>query len=464
MNEPVTKEELKKYPIKIIPIAKYISLASLVCILFIVPSTAWTFSDDFNDCSIADWTITGGGWTCETPWSDATNYTKNSGTNGLNAITKTGLSSADAYWEWEFKVNGNYGSDAYQKFYFDSSDTLSHYFSVNTPSNGTVATLAGSGFSYSKLITKDYIYKISIQKGGGNYIIKLYNASTLAVIDTTTTAITSEVIPDRIKFENKRISGFDWAELSLDNVRVNPEYPGVGYIIAPETVVLNSEASIYFNYSPVDPFGYSVDVYDPYNTKTSLSLSGLGYDGNVTYDTVGKTPGIYSVYLVSTNPNTGVQYYLGYDSMVVQSTVNVYGYTRDAILGSVLANTSVNFSQSGSWFNTTSDGTGYYSLTGMVSSYPIIVNASKTGYIHLDYTYTPTYDYNYSVDLYLWNTTYHTGDTGIEGLVVKSPFKTIVSGAAVNLWNTTQSWALTSDLNGYFSQILWVVLLGVFSV
>lgn len=429
---------------------KYIALF-LLLIAAISPASAWTFSDDFNDCNIADWTLSGS-WACGYPSADGTNFTYKSPetTAGTWEMTKTGLSAADAYWEFDINATGNYfgGARAYNRIYFDSTNSEEHYFVLTT-------TIDGVGFTYSKTLTQNYWYRLSIQKAGTNYIINRYNATNLTLIDTTTTPINVPVsAPDRIKFLSYSLNALYFANLRIDNVHVNPEYPGVGYVIAPETVTLNTEASIYFNYSPVTPFGYSVDVYDPYNTKTSISLLGLGYDGNVTYDTTGKTPGIYNVYLVSTNPDTGVQYFLAHDTMVVQSTVNVHGYTRDAILGNIITNASVNFTQSGSWFNTTSDGTGYYLLTGMVSSYPITVNASKIGYIHLDYTYTPTFDYNYSVDLYLWNTTFHTGDTGIEGVVVKSPFKNKVSGATVNLHNATQSWVLTSDINGYFAQTL----------
>jgi len=141
-----------------------------------------------------------------------------------------------------------------------------------------------------------------------------------------------------------------------------------------------------------------------------------------------------------------------YDLMEVEDVVSLYGLTYDAENGIILNSTYVNVSQSASWFNTTSSSTtAAYTLTSLVNSVALTMNASKTNFTHEAFSVTPPTTYSYEVDLYLFPTNRTLNGTSIvEGMAVDYPWQQGVGTATVNIYNATWSNTTTSNAFGYY--------------
>ena len=137
-------------------------------------------------------------------------------------------------------------------------------------------------------------------------------------------------------------------------------------------------------------------------------------------------------------------------------SVNINGTTYDAITGLALPNTDVHLSvpnywgnETTRWFNTTSNATGSYNLSGFLVDKTIFVNASKSGYIHNDFNVTPIYAGNYIMDLYLMPTDPCPGK--VCGLTLSYPWYQSLGSVNVTVSNTTFSnFTLSNTTTGYF--------------
>lgn len=422
-----------------------------------IHASAFEFEDNFNDCDVSDWELSAGSsWSAVStePSYDSTCYMNSSRTSGGTtyydyANKSLGISNP-VYWSWNQNRNGTSSSgNTLSILIFDGSKGVITNIGATLATVDDVGLTGYTSWTYPKA---DWV-TITVYENGANLVITGY-AQNGTVLNTQTIVAPSYTYKNII-YIKKITQGSVTSTVRLDNLVADTINPGFGIVTAPSTVNLNTNATISYSYGSQDTttFDYMVDVYDATATLTSLS-TGTSSSGNVTYNTVGGTEGTYLVYLVAEHKSTNVKYYLAYDTMFVDSNVAIYGYTRNAITGAVVGSANVNFSQLGTWYNTTSDANGFYTLSGMVSGYSVAINASKSGYVHFDYTYTPSYDYNYSVDLFLWDTSAHGGDTGVEGLTVSPPFRTAVGSATVNLWNSTTNWTETSGSSGYWSHTL----------
>jgi len=144
---------------------------------------------------------------------------------------------------------------------------------------------------------------------------------------------------------------------------------------------------------------------------------------------------------------------LGYDVTNMMEGVFIHGTTYNAETGQPLPNVSVVFTQGGKSYETTSDVNGTYNFeyqsgTGDITTNTtakfavdalIQVNASKSGYWHDNFSFTPLRSGTLTIDLYLLpnceNLT-HTGYT-IAGMTLSYPFHQAVGDASVHIENET---------------------------
>ena len=153
---------------------------------------------------------------------------------------------------------------------------------------------------------------------------------------------------------------------------------------------------------------------------------------------------------------------LAYDFCTLSNVIYITGKVWDAsnsdslVDGTLLDNVSLNWTQAGTIYNTTSDGAGRYEFTDPTTlleiewfqDVPITVHAEKTGYTHDDFTMTIIKAGRYTVDIYLVPTPNPYSKT-ISGLVADDIFHQAIPYAEVNLWNGVSNTTYT-NLWGYY--------------
>jgi len=195
-------------------------------------------------------------------------------------------------------------------------------------------------------------------------------------------------------------------------------------------------------------YNYHIRIY---STSTQIqSTQVTEASSTVSWDTTDESVGLYYAVLSRTDKTSGAYSELVYDIATLTEDVIIRGYAYDAQNETVLANVSMNFSQSSTWFNTTSNASGYYELTGITVNVEVNVNASFTNYTHENFTFTPLSAEIYTMDLYLINDTATYGNTTIGGIVYDYPLHQAIPNATVSIYNATWSDTNTSSTTGFY--------------
>jgi len=210
-------------------------------------------------------------------------------------------------------------------------------------------------------------------------------------------------------------------------------------------------ASITYAVTPFTPadYNYYIRTYE-INTGLVDTNSITANSGTTTESLDAWEPGSYYSLLVVVDKDDGTEYTVAFDVFDINNEVRFEGYTYDAENGTILNETNVNFIQSSSWYNDTSNATGYYELDGLSDSIEININASKTNFSHEVFTFTPLTSKLYTTNLYLFPTRSLNGTSIVEGMTVDYPLHQAVGNATVNLYNATWSNTTTSNAFGYY--------------
>ena len=210
-----------------------------------------------------------------------------------------------------------------------------------------------------------------------------------------------------------------------------------------ETISYTIDAADFGSYS------YHVRVYSTTEQIQSTQVSETS--SAVSWDTTDEDIGLYYAVLSRTDKSSGAYIELIYDIATLSNDIVIHGHIYDAQNETVLDNVSVNFSQASTWYNTTSNATGYYELTGLIATVEINVNASLVNYTHENFTFTPLAAEIYTMNLYLINDTAIYGNTTIGGVVYDYPMHQAVPTATVNIYNSTWSDTNTSSsITGFY--------------
>lgn len=216
-------------------------------------------------------------------------------------------------------------------------------------------------------------------------------------------------------------------------------------------------------YTPAD-YNYYIRTYEIntglVDTNTITANSGTMTESLDTWAT-----GSYYSLLTVVDKSDSSETTVAFDVFDINDEVRFEGYTYDAENGTILNETNVNFSQSSSWYNDTSNATALYELDGLSDSVQITLNASKTNFTHEDFTFTPPTAKLYTTNLYLFPTNRSLNGTSIvEGMTVDYPLHQALGSATVNLYNATWSNTTTSNAFGYYQFNLSGLVNGTYTV
>jgi len=205
-----------------------------------------------------------------------------------------------------------------------------------------------------------------------------------------------------------------------------------------------------------DEYYYWLWIADEDNNQQAY-ISLTAQSGTKYWDTTDVETGRYFVLLKASEKSGGDTSELAYDECNVHKQVWIEGTTYNARTGEVLGDVNVHFKQGSALsYSTTSNATtGEYQLTGLISEIETTANASKAGFTHNDFTFTPPTTGVYHVDLYLMPTDLPFSVIG--GVVQSYPFHQAISNATVNIWSGGWSNTTTTSNWGYyeFANISW---------
>jgi hypothetical protein len=202
----------------------------------------------------------------------------------------------------------------------------------------------------------------------------------------------------------------------------------------------------------IQDYTYRGQIIDIYGTeKTSWPIN--SQSGTHSVDLTDYTTGTYFLLLRATSRSTGQEYVFDVDHAEVNEEIWVTGKAYDAETGEPLAGVNVSIGQFGTTTSnvTVADGS-YVTVKGLYADNPITVNASKAGYTHNNFSFTPLGNGLKTVNLYLVPTTPNfTGAAAIGGLVYDVPYRQAVGGATVTIANGTwNSTTIANSTTGYY--------------
>lgn len=248
------------------------------------------------------------------------------------------------------------------------------------------------------------------------------------------------------------------AYLLQDSVSVSTDY----FFFAPP----GDSSSISFSSTTI-PIGtietitYSIDSpdYGTYNyyikvfstTEEIQSTAVTDSSGTVTWDTEDEDAGLYYAVIARTHKTTGAYSELNYDIATLSENLVIRGYVYDAQTETGLSGAHLNFSQGATWYNTTSNATGYYELDDIVVNVELYINASVASYTHENFSFTPLAAQVYEIDLYMFNVSLDCDNTSIAGVTYDYPMHQAVPSATVGIYNGSWSDTTTSSsVTGFY--------------
>lgn len=135
--------------------------------------------------------------------------------------------------------------------------------------------------------------------------------------------------------------------------------------------------------------------------------------------------------------------------------VSINGTVYNAMTGGTISGVNVTTLQGSLTRAATSSGAGIYSIPNIQNDVLTTVNATKDGYAHQAFSFTPVGSSQYLVDLYMVRIDESTNPThapvegraGAGGMVLGGPFHQLVESPTVTASNATWSGAATLDSN-----------------
>ncbi len=189
-----------------------------------------------------------------------------------------------------------------------------------------------------------------------------------------------------------------------------------------------------------------VALYDKYGIEKksyNLTVAGCYKYWDVTDDDVG-----LNFLVIQRDDGKG----LAVQPVTIERELIVKGYTYNAENESVLPEVLVNISQAYEKRENTSTADGYYYINNLSVNFLSTLNASKTNYIHNDFSFIPFESKVYDINLFLLpdvNNIQHNG-TAIGGLVQSFPYYQNISNATVKISNETWNTSTNTNSMGYY--------------
>ncbi len=436
-------------------------LFALLVFIVVGAVQAEAFSDNFNTCDMSQWSLSSG-WSCtNAPQTfNGTNYTLSylyitSGGSG-NTATHTGLLGTETY--FEVTMRGNYsfvsaetGTIGSTSFQFLNNGTS--YITATIAKHGAISTTGFSDFAG----TEKQWYRLVFTLTGTTLRRQIYNITGIQVNDASAT-ITVPTNPDRIvlyTFANAAAYGTSTLSSSYDNV------------VASETVAVgdvNFNATSYKNYNTAQityvlnspdfgTYDYKLETINVATLEVKNSWTLSSSSGSVTQSLANYGSASYYAMLSRKlkSESWSSSNYVDYDIATVTAVVYLQGTSYNAENSTVLPSVNVNTLQSGTWKNTTSNTAGNYSLYDYTENIAITMNASKTNFTHVNYSWTPLSNVLYTQNLYLFPNNLTRSSGGVQGVVMDDRLYQGISGASVTIANASWNTSVTSNSIGYYN-------------
>jgi len=197
-------------------------------------------------------------------------------------------------------------------------------------------------------------------------------------------------------------------------------------------------------------YTYKLSIYsltDGFLENTTLTTQ----TGSVTHawsetDTLGV---VYA--LLYATDSSGVDHLLGLDWATLSSYVNFYGYVQNAENGTIISGANVSMTQGSVVCNTLSTASGY-NCTGFSTGAVWYVNATASGYRQYTFNNTPLAAKGINLTIVLEPITPVYTGLAIGGVDRDTVYGRPVSGATVEVWNTTtaEHYTKTTSSTGWY--------------
>lgn len=343
---------------------------------------------------------------------------------------------------------GSYGYTAY----IDDVTTSGYISGLGTESTSHILTESNSNttdvsYSINTFPFADYTnssYRNVIQKYTGTTQINIINTT---IKNATQTGIYSGFTTYNRKGQLTSMDtnyGLYFSYTQKNNVTVASDYfflqpPGAANsVTADTTAVIGQQETVSYSIGAPDFSGstYSINIYSLSALVKTSSVTST--PGTVSWDTTGNSAGLYFITLSKTT--SGIQTDIAYTTITLSSTLLIRGKVYDAQNATVISSANLNFLQGATWYNTTTAADGSYNLSGLFVNVLINVNASKTGYKHDNFTFTPLSPQIYTLNLYMISNGLNCSvaastKTCIVGMTEDYPYHQAILGATVNLGN-----------------------------
>ena len=326
--------------------------------------------------------------------------------------------------------------------YIDGEYSLKVTRLVNgTIINSTIVKPAGNATAKPSGVVA-YNWSVMLGEAYGAYFFNLYKDTTL-------------IGQDFIVY--KSLLDSSWINIEKDQYGIGDTMSISYFLDTPDFTANDYYIRIY------DAGGEVKEAREVFASSNTEEFATLGYAGGMAY----------SLLVKDTEPATTYEdnrdlVELAFDVTTMLDSVFIRGITYDAETGVPLPNVFINFTQSDSQYNTTSDANGTYEFTYQTGSGTIATNetvefvtdvlieanASKPTYWHENFSFTPLVAGTVIIDLYLLpdctNLT-HINYT-IAGMTLSYPFHQAVGTATTNIKNATtySNSTLSSADMGYY--------------
>ena len=386
--------------------------------------------------------------------------------NGVNQGLLTGAISSPSYIEFYTKHDTVVGNEFFTHLYIDDVSTSGYIVGIGAePTIRTVTEVTNPTInisyglkSFPAVAYQASEYKIDVKRSVSGSFIDLQNEVVKATGDTTPYYGFSNWNRSTDLTNGDTDYGLYMVYLLDDGVSIDTDY---FFLVPPGDTSTISFSNLEIPIGTTETISYSIDGADfgtynyhvrIYSTSEQIQSTQVSEVSNtVIWDTTDESTGLHYAVLSRTDKTSGAYSEMVYDIATLTEDVIIKGYVYDAQNESTLANISINFSQASAWYNTTSNTTGYYELTGLTENVEINVNASLVNYTHKNFTFTPLSAEIYTMNLYLINNTPTYSNTTIGGLVYDYPMHQAVTEATVNIYNTTWSDTNTSSsITGFY--------------
>ncbi len=402
------------------------------------------FSDDFNSCDLSQWSLTSG-WSCTNASQtfDGTNYMLGTSTGSTNYANHTGLSGLETYFSFDFRVSGTSGGTSVR---FLSNGT--NYVEC-TISTGNVITTTGFS-NYASSTGTWYTLKFTLT--GTVLRRQIYNINGGLLNDAS---ITISVPINHTQITLYQTSGAVQTLSSFDNV-VASDVVSIGDVNFNATSYKNyntAQITYILNSPDFGTYDYKLETINVATLEVKNSWTLSSSSGSVTQSLANYGSANYYAMLSRKlkSESWSSSNYVDYDIATVTAVVYLQGTSYNAKNSTVLPSVNVNTSQSGTWKNTTSDSAGNYSLYDYSENIAIVMNASKTNFTHVNYSWTPLSNVLYTQNLYLFPNNLTRSSGGVQGVVMDDRLYQGISGASVTIANASWNTSVTSNSIGYYN-------------